>query len=367
MKYKGLFKTAAFLLLLIFTLSCLNQWYSIPQSYISRHMRAFEQESKNTVDGIVIGTSVVAYAWVPTVAYTESGVAAYHLGSNVQPFGATIPLIEYAKKTQDIKYAIIDIHGMRVSAIKNSCKSGNIKNLYCNIPNASARKKILNGVLDYVDRVYEYYGQPENSEDVVDRSDISYKIPFINLHNRWVDGLVKSDFTSPVNRFKGANDRKGLCFSSVDCTKLAYMWEAEPTEVDDFQKQELQRVFDYLEENNIKAVFINLPSFRKVESQQELAGLIAYCREKGYDTIDFSCEQMLRETGIKLDKDFVNTGHLNSSGAVKVSKYMARYLVENGYATEDHRGQEGYESWDKTAEEYQKFYDAGWKEAESAK
>ena len=76
MKYKGLFKTAAFLLLLIFTLSCLNQWYSIPQSYISRHMRAFEQESKNTVDGIVIGTSVVAYAWVPTVAYTESGVAA---------------------------------------------------------------------------------------------------------------------------------------------------------------------------------------------------------------------------------------------------------------------------------------------------
>lgn len=365
MKYKGIVKTTAFLLALLSVVFCLNRWYSIPRSYQSNSLKAFEEEEKNTVDGIVIGTSVVAHAWVAPAAYHETGMTAYQLGTNVQPFGATTAILDYAKKNQDIKYVVIDIHGIRTSAIMDSCTPERIRTLYCNIFDSSARKKIRDASLEFARRAYEYYGEPEKEDEIIDFDDLSYKINFLNFHNRWTEGLKKTDFVLTENVFKGAINVEKHCFLTKDCTDLIGPWSEEAIEPDDFQKQELDLLFEYLESNGLKALFINIPSCRDSQSQRELKGLIDYCAQNGYDTIDFCSEEMLEKMDISLASDFLDDGHLNSAGAVKFSDYLARYLSENGYATEDHRGDEKYASWDEAYQSYQEFFDAGWEKAKS--
>lgn len=43
--------------------------------------------------------------------------------------------------------------------------------------------------------------------------------------------------------------------------------------------------------------------------------------------------------------------HVNDGGAEQYTKYMSRYLADR-YDLPDHRGQDGYESWETALEEY---------------
>ena len=49
--------------------------------------------------------------------------------------------------------------------------------------------------------------------------------------------------------------------------------------------------------------------------------------------------------------DSFDDTHLSSSGAEKISRYLAKYLAEN-YELSDHRGEKDYLDWE---EDYQKY------------
>ncbi len=365
MKIKKALRVVAFLLILCLALGYLFHCYNYPHKHDTRSLAAFADLDKNTVDGLVLGTSVIKYGFIPTVAYEQNGITVGQLGTSLQPFGATLPLIKYAQKRQNIKYVVVDVHGLRTAAVKNSIVPAKIQNVYLNIPNYFEGQQVLQGLLEYAERAYEYYGKPEDEKLVVDRSDIAWYVPFVNFHSRWKDGLTKSDFRlKPTVRYIGAYDVKDRVFSSKDCSMYYDCWDYEPTEadVDDFQKNELKILTDYLEEQNIKVLFINMPSFRPVDEQRENASLIEYCKSLGYDTIDFCTEEMIKETGIDPAADFLNRGHLNSAGSVKFTKYIASYLVSHGFTSDDHRGDGAHDYWDEQAKAYDAFYKKGWAE-----
>ena len=48
---------------------------------------------------------------------------------------------------------------------------------------------------------------------------------------------------------------------------------------------------------------------------------------------------------------------MNVGGAEKYTKYMSKYLADR-YDLPDHRGQEGYESWDEALEKYKDFIES---------
>ena len=254
MKNKGWLKVVAFLLILTLAVGYVSARYDYPPNHDTRSIAAFAELKKNTVDGVAIGTSVVKYGFVPTAAYEQTGAAVGLLATSLQPFGATIPLLEYAKKTQNIKFAIIDIHGLRSAAVKNSVVPAKIQNLYLNIPNRLDGYKLMFSLFDYADRVYEYYGKPEDGKPVVDKSELYWYVPFINFHSRWKDGLVKKDFNKPKTTYLGAYDVKSRVFATTDCSPYFYCWDYETTDIDDFQKNELSLLFDFLKEKIIDSV-----------------------------------------------------------------------------------------------------------------
>ncbi len=361
-KFKWL-RSVAFILLLCVAVSGVMHCYSQPKNFNSRFINSFEDMPDNTVDGIVIGSSVVAHAWVSAIAYEKYGLTTAGIGTSVQPFGAVKGFIDYAQKNQDIKYVIIDVHSLRSQNIFTSVSPAKVQEAYLNVPDISVRYSMLNDLLDYAERVYDYYGYPEedSGDEILKRDDISLYLPIYSFHNRWVDGLKKADYVAVKNDYLGANDRSSSVFVMKDVSDLVERLDFDGlVEINDFQKNELELLFSYLENQGIEALFINTPSFRRAEYQQELSSILAYCEECGYNTVDFSTREMLDKLGLDPKTDFSDQGHVNLKGAQKVTECLCEYLVDNGFPVEDNRNKEGHEYWDEGAKNFKEFYVKGW-------
>lgn len=67
------------------------------------------------------------------------------------------------------------------------------------------------------------------------------------------------------------------------------------------------------------------------------------CVENNIKFIDFNL--MLDEIGFDSVRDYRDKGnHLNYYGAMKVTKYLGKFISEN-FNLENHMNQEGYEKW----------------------
>ena len=84
-----------------------------------------------------------------------------------------------------------------------------------------------------------------------------------------------------------------------------------------------------------------------------------YVEERGYPVLNFNDPEVLEESGMD-GTDFMDTKHLNAKGARTFSEYFSDFLYETLAAdteVQDHRGEEGYESWDEALENYEVFYE----------
>lgn len=360
MKNKKWLRSVAFILILAISVVGIMHCYSQPKYFNTRFINTFEEMPDDTVDGIVLGSSVIAHCWVSAVSWEKYGMAAYQFGTSVQPIGSIPGFIRYAQKNHDIKYVVIDIHSLRQQSLTMSVTPSKVQEAYLNIPDLSSRYSMLLDLFDYAERIYDFYGEPESGK--LDRTSMSMYIPLLNFHNRWVDGLEKADFVAVKNEYLGANDRY-TAFLSRDMTANVKNLDFDGTvEIDDFQKGELDRLFDYIEDEGLEVLFINTPSFKSSKIQQELSSILKYCADNGYNTIDFSTREMLEKTGLDTKVDFSDNGHVNLAGAEKVTDYICRYLIDNGYSYTDRRGEDGYDIWNDGLKTYRKYYKDGWSE-----
>ena len=357
MKKTRWLRSVAFIVLLCVAVAGVMHCYSQPKYFNTRFINTFEEMPDNTVEGIELGSSVIAHSWVSAVSWEKYGMTAFQFGTSVQPIGSIPAFIEYASKNHDIKYVVIDIHSLRHDSLISSVTPSKVQEAYLNIPDIASRYNMLLDLFDYAERIYEFYGEPEANK--LDRTSMSMYIPLLNFHNRWVDGLEKADYVAVRNDYLGANDRY-TAFLYRDMTDNVKNLDFDGTvEIDDFQKGELDRLFAYVEQEGLEVLFINTPSFKSARVQQELSSIIKYCSDKGYNTIDFSTREMLEATGLDPAKDFSDNGHVNLAGAEKVTSYICEYLIENGYSCTDRRGQEGYELWDDGLAGYKEYYNNG--------
>jgi len=358
MKNKRWIRSVAFIIILCMAVAGVMHCYSQPKYFNTRFINTFEEMPDNTVDGIVLGSSVIAHGWVSAVSWEKYGMAVFQFGTSVQPIGSIPGFIEYAQKNHDIKYVVIDIHSLRQQTMMTSVQPSKVQEAYLNIPDIFVRYSMLMDLFDYAERMYDFYGEPESNK--LDRTSVSMYLPLLSFHNRWVDGLEKADYVAVKNEYLGANDRY-TAFLSKDMTpNLKNLDFADTVELDDFQKGELDRLFAYLDESGLEVLFISTPSFKSKWIQRELSSILKYCADNGYNTIDFGTREMLEEVGLDTAVDFSDNGHVNLAGAEKLTSYICEYLIDNGYSHTDRRGQDGYELWDSGLKTYREYYKNGW-------
>ena len=121
------------------------------------------------------------------------------------------------------------------------------------------------------------------------------------------------------------------------------------TEITPFCQLYLEHLIDYSRSMGATPVFISLPSVTNW-SMPRHEFIDTWAREHDIDYIDLNVEP----TKVSLDweTDTKDAGdHLNTSGAEKVSYYLADLLAER-YSLPDHRGDADYAAWDEAYASY---------------
>ena len=129
------------------------------------------------------------------------------------------------------------------------------------------------------------------------------------------------------------------------------------------QEEYLNDLLDYLDENDINALFVVTPYEAKDHEQRRFNYMADIITGRGYNFLDMN--RHLDEIGLDYSKDIRDYGtHTNVSGAEKVTTFLEKYLLENyrqkGIAlTVDHREDPRYKSWDKAYDKWKKEYEEG--------
>lgn len=177
-----------------------------------------------------------------------------------------------------------------------------------------------------------------------------YYFPVFKYHNRW-KSLTERDW----NLEWGAAERnpfKGFLvnYESKPYTKGEYMRKTDEREaIIQAVTAWADRTLALCRAKKIPLLLVGMPAPKNWDYKRH-NGVNAYAAKRGIPYLDLN----LPDSGLQMDwsKDSRDEGdHLNTHGAIKVSRYLGKYLKDR-YALPDHRGDKRYGYWEKDLARY---------------
>lgn len=272
----------------------------------------FMAEPKNSIEVMVYGNSDVYSGFSPAKLYEKYGYVSYASGTAVQTISKINKLLDKTLETQKPKMVILE-----------------------------------------VDCLYE-----KRKEDF-DNSNFMIA-PFV-FHARWKE-LKSRDFYTIPDRTKKYDITKGYVHSEEVYNYKAgdYMGSAnaKPLPIPRRNLHELKYFIKTCKENDIKVVFLELPSasswsYAKHNYIKDIAKKI------NVPFIDLNVKK--EDYAVDFSRDFRDKGnHMNLYGAEKATEYVGKYLAENyNEVLSDRRNDKQYVYWKKVLEQYNKTKSTG--------
>lgn len=305
----------------------------VPVSYIVRtngdvkdRFSGFYAEADNTLDIVMIGSSPVFPYYSAPMLWGESGIAAYPLSSNVQRPAAMKYLVKEAEKTQSPSLYIFE---MRMFTMEDKGLSENM----------AYTRGVTDNLRYSKNRVETIRALVPETEDR-----LSYYIDLFKYHTNWKMFAFASEWENW--RYHKENEWKG--FQVKDEVGPTARPEAGGMEgelaIPAEQEAYLKDLLQYLQENELQALFIVSPYGVSIEDQQMFNYMGQIVEDAGYRFLNMN--NYYDEIGIVFEEDFADyASHTNIVGAEKCTAFLERYLLEN-YQFTDKRGNPLYSSWD---------------------
>lgn len=331
----------------------LNKVFSMGDADANRQtFKAFYAEPKNTIDVMYLGTSASNRYFINPLAYEEEGMTCFTVATMGMPMFFVPDLIDEVQKTQDPKLYVIELRWVLKN--RDLITDAHIRRVTDNLRYSSIKRDALDTAFAQMD------GSKGMLGDIGDKG-LDYYIPILKYHGRLSEGnMSPGDFkltatknktkgyvmsfntTKQVNQFPGRVSKKREPLSDIAETAL----NATLDKCDTLTKDGKQVIFvlsPYCCLKGQKPIFNT--AFDKI-------------RDRGYTVLDFNTPEMYDELGLDFDKDYYNSKHVNYIGAEKYTRWLTAYLKEH-YDLPDHRGEAGYESWDKAYAAYREYVKGG--------
>lgn len=312
-KYKNYFKSVLFLgilAIMIVLLSLLFTPKNNTQEYGMPEIRAngILSERKNSIDVLVIGDSESYTSVSPMEIWRDYGYSVYVMGSNAQKIYQSYNYLLEALENQHPKVVVLETNTFF----------------------RKLKKDLM--ILNFMERY----------------------VPAIKYHDRWKN-LKLHDITESPN-YTGKNEFKGYYYINylkpMKEAKPKYMWKKNDRwEMPPYEEYYIRKIYEECKKRDIELMFYSAPNvvnwwYAKHNTVEDLA------KELGINFVDTN---LLPEVDIDWTTDTKDAGdHVNYYGAVKVSRYLGKYLGER-YNLKDHRGEKEYESWDDSLDFYNKI------------
>lgn len=308
-------------------------------------VKSFYNEKNDSLDGVFIGSSAVYRFWNAPMAYEDYGMCVYGLATNVQPIPmAKGLLMEAAERQGRLKFAVIEIRN--ISKYSGSFEVTNAKSVTDAMPLLSAnRLDAINSYIDYCEAL----------EAPVDKTPGDYYLPMFREKGSWL-----KDFS--IDRVRESCNYDNGVFKGF---RPSFSVTAQEDAQNDLHEEKLleckQVLLDELlqaaDECEFDVIFVAAPITDFPYRVGIVNSACKYLQERGATVLNFNDKALRDELKLDFATDFYDGRHVNVGGAEKYTKYMSRYLADR-YDLPDHRGQEGYESWDEALEKYKDFIES---------
>lgn len=179
-------------------------------------------------------------------------------------------------------------------------------------------------------------------EDVSER--YTYYFDIFKYHSNWKTMVLPEQLA--CFRYEKPDDQKGYVMTDEvgPCEAVDTSGITERLPMPEYQEECLEKLLDYLEENELQALFILSPTVMEEEKQKMYNYMGDIISGRGYEFLNMN--DYYGEIGLDFAVDFSDYGgHVNALGAEKCTAFLSGYLVEN-YGIKDRRGGKGCESWD---------------------
>lgn len=291
-------------------------------------------KSEKNIDVVCIGGSSTFMYWEPYLAWKEYGMTSYNLATNsIRP-----PLIKgyikYALSTQKPDLLVIDVRSFTGEKGFINDNEGGIRNVSDSMPLSSNRFQTITDTLKY------FNAFNDRNVDVV-----SYYFDIAKYHDNY-DRLGNETNWKYVNN-KSVSEYKGFEFIEDPCHSIIRESKNYQTkdrkEIESEKEVCLKNLLEYLNENNITALFVAGPIPISKEEQMQYNMIRDIVSSYGYDFLNTN--DYYQEMNIDFSKDFYNIYHVNVYGAEKYTRFVADYIKDN-FCIADYRGNEEYKEWD---------------------
>ncbi len=345
--------TVIFLLCAGLLFCYLNKVFSMGDADANRQtFKAFYAEPEDTIDVMYLGTSASNRYFINPLAYEEEGITCFTVATMGMPMFFVPDLIDEVQKTQDPKLYIIELRW--VLKDRDLITDAHIRRVTDNLKYSSIKKDAIDTAFAQMDGSKGMLG--DISDDM-----LSYYVPIFKYHGRLSEAKMSpGDFKLTATK----NQTKGYVMS-FNTTKQVNQFPGRVSEkrepLSDIAETALNATLDKcdtLTADGDEVLFVLSP-YCCLKGQKPIFNTaFDKIRDRGYTVIDFNRPEMYEELGLDFDKDYYNSKHVNYIGAEKYTRYLTAYLKAH-YDLPDHRGEAGYESWEKAYKAYAQYVKGG--------
>ena len=286
----------------------------------------FYAEKDHTIDVVMVGSSPVYPYYAAPMMWGRYGFRAYPISTNLQRPVAAVGLLEEVRKTQAPSLYVFEMRMYTAREMDLTNNMAYTRGVTDNMKYSWNRIKTINDMVDDVSERHTYY------------------FDIFKYHSNWKTMVLPEQLA--CFRYEKMDDQKGYVMTDEvgPCEAVDTSGITEKLPMPEFQEECLERLLDYLEENELQALFILSPTVMEEEKQKMYNYMEDIINGRGYEFLNMN--DYYDEMGLDFAADFSDYGgHVNAVGAEKCSTFLGRYLVEH-YGIEDKRGEKGSESWD---------------------
>ena len=304
-------------------------------------VQGYYEEGDHTIDVLCLGSSVVRNGVSSLEMYHDYGFTTYSRATSVQLPVVSYYLLQETLDRQDVKAVVIDASTLTNTLLSGYSKEeivGKIHEAIDFMPMSTHRIKLVREILKLD----------------LNASLADFLIPLYAYHDRWEE-IGKDDFTyrqwQDDYYYKGQNPRIVSVAHSYDAK---YMTEADEAAdalwIERDSAAWYEEMIRLCKEKGIEFVMIKTPNEGWNLQYYGILNDFAEAHQVKY--IDFNLLDIQQEIGFNPKQDFCDSvGHLNVTGASKLSKYLGEYLTSVCSFT-DKRNDPAYASWNDDYEKY---------------
>ncbi len=268
---------------------------------------SFYSQKKNSIDVIFAGSSHIYNGINPVLFYEETGLTAFDTAYSSCDMGTAYYVLADTFLRQSPKYVVLDCY----YASKGVFFNGSVYERIANNMKWSSVKK------DFID---EWVSRDTSGIKKL----VNNIIPLLSYHTRWEE-VTQEDFE--WIQYDYSVQGYIPCGTMEEYDRSGYTKNENYKGIPDETEEYIKKIKKLCDDNGAELILTTLPYEDAVEKMTEDVQQLA--DEMNVSFIDYNTESNFESLGIDLEKDFLNSGHLNSYGSVKMTSALAKWMKNN--------------------------------------